>query len=129
MGKLTDADVKNLQGNDIRESLGRGRGALLFRKVGATTIGYYCYMLNQKRRFIKLGTYSPARKKTAGFTLQELRDKALDMSRLKQEVEPEDLKQHLGRVRLEREQAEIERKRQAAIEASHGTALFNSVVV
>ncbi len=121
MRNLSDREIKNLQSGDLRESLGRGRGSLLFRCSGITTIGYYCYLHEKKRSLIKLGTYRAGREKKSGFSLQELRDKALDYSRLRQEIVPQDIKIFLTLKEEERKQKEQTEKQKAEIEATQGS--------
>ena len=121
MAKLTDKEIQTLQSGELRDSLGRGRGTLLIKRSGSTTTGYYCYLHESKRKLIKLGAYSAPRAKVSGYSLQELRDKALNLSRTKQEVAPQDLKEYL----IQQDQQQIfkleEAKRKAEIEASRGT--------
>ena len=121
MKKLTDTEVKNLSSSELRESLGRGRGTLLVKHSGQTTTGYYCYLHNKKRRLVKLGTYRAPREKVSGYSLQELRDKALDFSKVKQEIAPQDLKEHLELQELDRQHKAETDRRQAEIEANRGT--------
>ena len=131
MSKISDAELKALSEGELRESLGRSRGTLLFKKAGTTTTGYYCYLHQRKRRLVKLGTYRSGRTKTSGFSLQELRDKALDLSRTRQEIAPADLKEHLEELEQERQREQQRRRQKKLLEASFGTLddLFDSYVL
>lgn len=121
MSRLTEAEIKNLKSQQSKtESLGKGRGALVFRKVADTTTGYFRYWKGKQSLFIKLGVYRST-DKSAGFTLADLRKKALDMSGIRQQVYPQDLKEYLELQELEREQKVREQKKQVEAEASKGT--------
>ena len=122
MSEIKDLDLKNLEaGKSKVESLGKGRGAIVFRKQGDTTTGYYRYWKGKKSVFIKLGTYRPARAKKAGFKLAELRGKARELATLREKISPQDLKEYLDGQEADRQQKAKEKKRQAEIEASKGT--------
>ncbi len=122
MSQLKDADVKNMKpGSKSKvESLGKSRGALVFRKVADTTTGYYRYWKGKQSIFIKLGVYK-ATSKSAGFTLAQLREKALELAATRQQIAPQDLKEYLGQKEAGRKQAAEEQQRHEEIEASQGT--------
>ncbi|WP_252177946.1 hypothetical protein [Endozoicomonas sp. 4G] len=122
MSRITDPDLKSLKtGKDEVESFGKGHGAMVFRKQGETTTGYYRYWKGRKSVFVLLGRYKPPRTKTAGFSLKEIREKATELATLRQQVSPQDLKEYLEQQEADRQQKAEERKQQEAIEASKGT--------
>ena len=94
---------------------------MVFRKVAQTTTAYYRYWKGKKSIFIKMGFYKATRTKAAGFTLEQLRSKALDMASLRQQIAPQDLKEHLAQQEAERQQVADEKKQQADLEACKGT--------
>ena len=98
---------------------GRGDGTLLFKRQGQDVEAYYRYRSKGSDTTIAIGRYSRTGK--SGFSLPEIRDKARDLARLKKDIAPADLKDHLElqkRKRLRQQQAD---KKQAEIEAAHGT--------
>lgn len=127
MNQLKDADVKNMKpGSKSKiESLGKSRGALVFRKVSDTTTGYYRYWKGKQSILLKLGVYRPT-SKSAGFTLAELRKKALDMAATRQQIAPQDLKEYLERQEQERQQQEKDRR--LAIERAEAMGSFEDLL-
>ena len=125
MSRITEAEIKNLkdvkEGESLTESLGKGRGAMVFRKVANTTTGYFRYWKGKQSIFIKLGTYKAPRIKAAGFTLEQLRAKALDMAAIRQQIAPQDLKEYLEDQEQARERATQERRRLEEIAATQGS--------
>ncbi len=128
MSQLKDTDIKNMKpgGKTKVESLGKSRGALVFRKVVDTTTGYYRYWKGSQSVFIKLGIYK-ATSKSAGFTLAELRKKALDKAATRQHVAPQDLKEYLEQQERERQQREHDRK--IVIEQAEAMGMNNATKV
>ena len=102
------------------ESLGRGRGALVFKLMSGTTTGYFRYWKGSQSVFVMLGVYKGVGKKS-GLTSAQLRNKGLKLSALRQEIAPQDLKEHLEQKEQDRKQKEEAKRRQAEIEASQGT--------
>lgn len=127
MKQLKDPDVKNMKpgGKSKVESLGKSRGALVFRKVSDTTTGYYRYWKGKQSILLKLGVYK-ATNKSAGFTLAEMREKALDMAATRQQVTPQDLKEYLERQEQERQQQEKDRR--LAIERAEAMGSFEDLL-
>ena len=127
MSQLKDADVKNMKpGSKSKvESLGKSRGALVFRKVADTTTGYYRYWKGKQSILLKLGVYK-ATSKSAGFTLAELRKKALDMAATRQQVAPQDLKEYLERQERDRQQQEKDRR--LAVERAEAMGSFEDLL-
>ena len=122
MSRITDRELKNLKdGQSLAESLGKGRGAMVFRKVGHTTTAYYRYWKGKKSIFIKMGIYKAPRIKAAGFTLEQLRSKAIAMASTRQQIAPQDLKEYLAQQEAERQQVADEKKRAEEIKACKGT--------
>ena len=122
MEKLTDFEIKSLSEDEYKTlSLGRSNGALMIRKRGKTYQAFYRYWRGSSKAMIPLGRYKPARTKTAGFTLEQLRTKALAMATTRKEIAPQDLKEYLEQQEAERQQEADEKKRQAEIEACKGS--------
>ena len=122
MNIIQDKELKNLKDREsLTESLGKGRGAMVFRKVAHTTTAYYRYWKGKQSIFIKIGIYKAPRIKTAGYTLEQLRTKALALASTRQQIAPQDLKEYLAQQEAERQQVADEKKRQAEIEARKGT--------
>lgn len=121
MSKLTDIEVKNLSEDSYKtESLGRGRGALMIRKRGRSFIAFYRYWKGKQKAMVPIGSYK-AMNKSAGFTLAQLRERALELAAIRQRIEPQDLKEYLEQQELEREHQVREKKKQAEAEDSKGT--------
>lgn len=127
MSQLKDADIKNMKpGSKSKvESLGKSRGALVFRKVADTTTGYYRYWKGKQSILLKLGVYK-ATSKSAGFTLAELRKKALDMAATRQQIAPQDLKEYLEQQERDRQQQEKDRR--LAIERAEAMGSFEDLL-
>ncbi|AMO57531.1 hypothetical protein GZ77_14820 [Endozoicomonas montiporae] len=120
MGKLTDLQLRNLQGK-ASESVGsRGDGALLFWKRASGNVeAYYRYRNKGDENLIKVGQYKIT-KSSHGYTLAECRDKAQELARTRRECGG-DLKGYLEAELLKQNQAAKELKAQAQIEASQGS--------
>jgi|GEM_PF-1935945 len=127
MSQLKDPDIKNMKpGSKSKvESLGKSRGALVFRKVADTTTGYYRYWKGKQSIFIMLGIYK-ATNKSAGFKVAELRMKALDMASTRQQIAPKDLKEYLEQQEQERQQQEKDRR--LAIEQAEAMGSFEDLL-
>ena len=121
ISELKDAAVKEMPVGQLVESFKKGQGALVFRRVGDTTTGYYRYWRGKKSIFIKLGIYKSRRSKKAGFTLEELRKLAQEKAALRQQLVPQDLKEYLDQQEQGRRRAAENTKRQAELEASKGS--------
>ena len=119
--KLTDLALRALKEDGYKtESLGRGRGALMVRRRGGSFQAFYRYWKGKQKAMIPLGSYKPT-SKAAGFTLAQLRDKALTLAAIRQDIAPTDLKEHLELQKLARQQETKERERQKLISASQGS--------
>lgn len=113
MAKLTDRQVKTLQGKASERVGGRGDGALLFRRRPSGSVeAYYQYQLDGKPEAIKLGTYGQ-------LSLAECRAQASEMAGIRREHP--DLKAHLVRMDLARQSKEAEAARQAEAEQLRGS--------
>ncbi|PRB80546.1 integrase family protein [Pseudomonas sp. MYb185] len=113
MAKLTDREVKALQGKVAESIGGRGDGALLFRRRDSGSIeAYYRYRFNLKTEAIKIGTYGQ-------ISLAACRVEANALAALRREHP--DLKSHLQQVEADK-QAEAQRLALLAqAEAQRGT--------
>ncbi len=111
--KLKDAEIKSLKsGQQKKESLGRGNGSLIFRRVNKTISAYYGYWIGKQSVFVKLDDYKQSAKST-GKTLSKLRDQALDMVALRKQLAPLDLKEYLQEQDADRlKQQEAKRLKQ-----------------
>ena len=119
--KLTDLALRALKEDEYKtESLGRGRGALMVRRRGGSFLAFYRYWKGKQKNMVPLGSYKPT-SKAAGFTLAQLREKALALATLRQDIAPADLKEHLEQQEKVRQQEAKERQQQEQIEASRGT--------
>ncbi|WP_257295020.1 Arm DNA-binding domain-containing protein [Endozoicomonas sp. YOMI1] len=98
---------------------GKGEGTLVFKQQKSDVEAYYRYRDNGEDTTLFIGRYSRLGK--TGLKLNEIRDKAREYARLRREIAPVDLKDHLKFEEARRLQEMEEQKRQAAIEASHGT--------
>ncbi|MEH6387089.1 MAG: tyrosine-type recombinase/integrase [Pseudomonas profundi] len=114
-------DLKSLRAGDtITDSLpGRGKGAILFeRKASGVIAASYRYAIQGTRKKVSLGSYKE-KPKDAGFTLTEIREKAVEMAMLA--LEHGDLTKHKNEVENHVRLKAIEAERIAAIEAAKGT--------
>lgn len=98
---------------------GKGEGTLVFKQQKSDVEAYYRYRDNGEDTTLFIGRYSRLGK--TGLKLNEIRDKAREYARIRREIAPVDLKDHLKFEEARRLQEMEEQKRQAAIEASHGT--------
>ena len=89
---LSPKNVETCTGT-IAESMGRGMGAIEFKRQPNGVHGYFRYYRNGKPVRIKIGLHG----KPAGLSLTEIRTKAGELARLRQEIAPTDLKLHLER--------------------------------
>ena len=118
---ITDRAIKSLsEDQSATEQFKRGAGALMIRKRGNSYLAFYRYWKGKKKVMVPVGGYK-ATSKATGFTLAQLREKALKLSIIRQEVAPQDLKEYLELQELQRQQTAEEQRRQAEIEASRGT--------
>ncbi|WP_330927255.1 tyrosine-type recombinase/integrase [Candidatus Sororendozoicomonas aggregata] len=92
--RLTDNQVKYCKGT-IAESMGRGMGAIEFKRQTGGVKAYFRYYRNSKPVRIKIGTYG----NPTGLSLLEIRTRAGELAKQRQEVSPTDLKLHLDRLR------------------------------
>ena len=121
MTKLKDSEIKGIKNKGYRkESLGRGNGAIEFRRVNKTIPVYYFYWRGKTAVYIKLDNYKLT-PKTPGKTLAQLRDQALEMVALKKQVAPQDLKGYLQDKEIERLQQREEKRLKQEQEARKGT--------
>lgn len=131
MAKLiTDRAIKGLSHDQtITEHFQRGCGCLMIRRRADKFVGYYRYWKGDSKRMVNIGAYRVS-DKSAGFTLAELRDKALKLARLRQEIAPQDLKQYLQQEENNRLTALREVAHKEKIEASRGTLkeMFDSYI-
>ncbi|WP_257252755.1 hypothetical protein [Endozoicomonas sp. SESOKO3] len=98
---------------------GRGDGALIFKRQRVTVEAFYRYRTKGKDRLIFISHYG--RNARNGYSLPDIREKAREYARLKKEVAPVDLKEHLEVVKAERQRKQEVLKRETAIEASRGS--------
>ena len=122
MKRLKHFEVVNVTDKKA-ESLGRGNGALLFRRKredGPIEV-YYRYFRGNSPVTISLGEYKKSKAYPTGLTLDECRKKAGELANLRRDIKPHDLKEHLY-LQIEKQKREKEQaKRQAEVEASRGT--------
>lgn len=114
-------DLKSLRiGDTVTDSLpGRGKGAIIFeRKTSGVIAASYRYAIKGTRKRINLGTYKE-KPKDLGFTLTEIREKAVEMAMLA--LEHGDLTKHKTEVENHARLKAIDAERNAAIEAARGT--------
>lgn len=98
----------------IENLIGHGTGAIRFRRSSASTapVAGYRYSHQGKAAFVQIGQYRLT-DSTAGMSLQDIRDKAQDLARLRREHP--DLRtylDHLEAERLRQQRAGIEAERQ-----------------
>jgi len=104
MARLTDRELKTLQGKASERVGGRGDGALLFRRRDSGSLeAYYQYRLAGKPEAIKLGTYGQ-------ITLAEARARCNELAAIR--AQHPDLKAYLAST------AEAEAKAKAAAAAA-----------
>ena len=104
MARLTDRELKTLQGKGSERIGGRGAGALLFRRRESGSLeAYYQYRLAGKREVIKLGTYGQ-------ITLAEARARCNELAAIR--AQHPDLKAYLAST------AETEAQAKAATAAA-----------
>ncbi len=95
MVQLKDTQIKSLKdGEEKKESLGRGNGLLVFRRVNRVIPAYYKYWTGKKSTLVKLDNYKQSAK-SPGKSLSQLKDQALEMVALRKQVAPLDLKEYL----------------------------------
>lgn len=125
MPKYSPVQIENMTINGEKRSKisepvgGKGDGTLVFKKQKSAVEAYFRYRDGAKDSTLFIGRYSKAGKE--GFTLTEIRDKAREYARLRREIAPVDLKEHLKLEEARRLKEVAEQKRQAEIEASRGT--------
>lgn len=121
MSQLKDTEIRNIEdGKQKKESLGKGNGALVFRRKGNVITGYYCYWKGKKSIFIKLDNYKLT-PKTPGKSSAGLRDQALGIVKLKKKIAPLDLKEYLMIQDARRERKQKEERRRIEAEQKMGT--------
>ncbi|WP_422474585.1 tyrosine-type recombinase/integrase [Endozoicomonas sp. ALB032] len=114
MSNITDMEARSLKdGQTITEKLGRNRGTFLIRRRGQSYIAFYRYFSGKTKREISLGSYRYSTS-AAGFSLKEIRERAVNLANIRQAISPADLKSHLEK------QAE-EQQQQAQVEAQKGS--------
>ena len=72
-------------------------GAIEIKRQSITVQAYFRYYRQSKPVRVKIGAYGQA-----GFTLAEIRTKAGELAKLRQEIAPTDLKLHLERRHIEK---------------------------
>ena len=118
---ITDKEVKSLSEDQvITEKFKRGAGALMIRKRGNSFLAFYRYWKGKQKAMVPIGSYKSTNK-VAGFTLAQLREKALELSIIRQQIAPQDLKEHLEHKELQRQTVIKQDRKKAEIEASRGT--------
>ncbi len=125
MGHYTPTQIDNMSVDGVKktklsEPVGaRGDGTLIFKKQQGAVEAYYRYRDGKSDSTLLIGRYSRTGK--TGLTATEIRDKARSYARLRKEIAPIDLKEHLKLEEVRRLHEMEEQKRQAEIEASSGT--------
>lgn len=115
MGLITDKQVRALKdGQEQNEPLGRNRGSWFVRKRNNSTVAFYRYFHKKKKHKISLGTFKPSSGKP-GLTVKELRQKAVDLADLHQQITPKDLKTHLEEQALLKARQEEEEQRKGSL--------------
>ena len=99
---------------------GRGNGTIVFKKQSQLVESYYRYRHQNSDRMLFIGRLKATRN-GPGYTLPELRDKARKLARIRRDINPLDLKEHLELEEKERVRAADIKKQQEAIEDSRGT--------
>ena len=100
-------------GQTITEKLGRNRGTFSIRRRGQSYIAFYRYFSGNTKREISLGSYRYSTS-TVGFSLKQIREKAIELANIRQEISPADLKSYL-------EKQTEEQQLQAQVEAQKGS--------
>ena len=119
--KLSHQTIVNLaEGKRAAESLGRGSGSMFFWRERGVIHFYYRYYKEKNPVLILIDSYKENRR-SKGLTLQECRDKAFELARVRREIGQRDLKEYLELENLKAKAAQEEERRQREIEASHGT--------
>lgn len=90
--KHTAKQIEHCQGT-MTESLGRGLGAIEFKRQPGGVRAYFRYYRDSKPVRVKIGAVD----KKTGLSLAEVRTRAGDLAKLRQEIAPTDLKLHIER--------------------------------
>ena len=91
---------------------GRDDGTIVFKKQSDSVAVYYRYRSNGSDKTIFICRYG---RNQGGYSLSEIREIGRDYARIKREIAPVDLKEHLALVELEKERArEAQRLKQEA---------------
>ncbi|MCU7833678.1 MAG: tyrosine-type recombinase/integrase [gamma proteobacterium symbiont of Taylorina sp.] len=102
--KYNTKQVENLTSTLKEKVGGRGDGAILYEKVGGIINSYFIYYLNGVKKSKKIGNLKIG--KISGLTLSEIRDQAIEYSRIKKEFP--DLKAYLERqIQVEVQESEL----------------------
>lgn len=121
MSRKIDSLIKELKEDESHiTNLGRGRGSLMVRLRGKSYSGIYRYWIGKQRVYIHIGAFKSSNK-VSGFTYTELKDKAIELSILRQKIAPIDLKEYLDGQEQKRQDEKKEEARQQAIREAQGS--------